>query len=55
MFSLLRGPGTVLHAGTRLRGATLTIMRGARLGPEAPVTVESCVVGLTETAAGSPS
>ena len=41
----VRGPGTVLHAGTKLYGADLVIMRGARLGHEEPVTVESCAVG----------
>jgi UDP-N-acetylglucosamine/UDP-N-acetylgalactosamine diphosphorylase len=41
----VRGPGTVLHAGTKLYGASLLILPGSRLGYEEPVTVESCAVG----------
>jgi bifunctional UDP-N-acetylglucosamine pyrophosphorylase / glucosamine-1-phosphate N-acetyltransferase len=41
----VRGPGTVLHSGTKLFGADLLIMPGARLGYEEPTTVESCAVG----------
>jgi bifunctional UDP-N-acetylglucosamine pyrophosphorylase / glucosamine-1-phosphate N-acetyltransferase len=41
----VRGPGTVLHAGTKLYGAELLIMPGARLGYEEPTTVEGCAVG----------
>jgi len=41
----IRGPGTVLHAGTKLYGASLVILPGAQLGYEEPVTVESCAVG----------
>jgi UDP-N-acetylglucosamine/UDP-N-acetylgalactosamine diphosphorylase len=48
----IRGPGTVLHAGTKLFGADLVIMPGARLGYEEPVTVESCAVGRAVKLAG---
>jgi UDP-N-acetylglucosamine/UDP-N-acetylgalactosamine diphosphorylase len=41
----IRGPGTVLHAGTKLYGAKLLVLPGARLGFEEPVTVEDCAVG----------
>jgi bifunctional UDP-N-acetylglucosamine pyrophosphorylase / glucosamine-1-phosphate N-acetyltransferase len=39
------GPNTVLHAGTKLFGADLVIMPGARLGYGGPVTVDGCAVG----------
>ncbi len=41
----IRGPDTVLHAGTRLFGKELMILEGSRLGYEAPVTVDGCAVG----------
>ena len=41
----IKGPGTVLHLGTKLYGANLTILAGAELGFEEPVTVEDCAVG----------
>jgi bifunctional UDP-N-acetylglucosamine pyrophosphorylase / glucosamine-1-phosphate N-acetyltransferase len=41
----VRGPGTVLHAGTKLYGEDLLILPGARIGYEEPATVESCAVG----------
>ncbi len=41
----IRGPGTTLHAGTKLYGAKLLILPGAELGYEEPVTVEGCAVG----------
>ncbi|MCC6746647.1 MAG: hypothetical protein IT371_03250 [Deltaproteobacteria bacterium] len=41
----LHGPGTVLHAGTKLFGKDLLICPGARIGFEAPATVENCAVG----------
>ena len=41
----VRGPGTVLHAGTKLYGADLLILPGARIGYEEPATVENCAVG----------
>lgn len=43
--SRIQGPGTTLHAGTRLRGADLMIQPGARIGAEAPATVDNCAVG----------
>jgi UDP-N-acetylglucosamine/UDP-N-acetylgalactosamine diphosphorylase len=41
----IRGPGTTLHAGTRLRGAELSVLPGARIGTESPVTLDGCAVG----------
>lgn len=41
----LHGPGTVLHAGTRLRGGGLSIGPGCTIGREAPVTLEGCALG----------
>lgn len=38
-------PGVVLHAGTRLRGAGLSIGPDCVLGEEAPVTVDHCRLG----------
>ena len=43
--SRVRGPGTILHAGTRLFGSQLLILEGACLGREAPVTVDDCAIG----------
>ena len=48
----VRGPGTVLHSGTKLYGADLSVAPGARLGYEEPVTVESCAVGRDVRLAG---
>lgn len=41
----VHGPGTVLHAGTRLRGAKLLVGAGCILGSETPVTVDNCSLG----------
>ncbi len=38
-------PGTVIHAGCRIRGKSTVILEGARLGEESPVTIEDCQVG----------
>ncbi len=48
----IQGPGTVLHAGTRLRGARLMILPGAEIGAEAPATVQDCAVGPGVSLAG---
>ncbi|MEI2778204.1 MAG: UDP-N-acetylglucosamine pyrophosphorylase [Tetrasphaera sp.] len=37
--------GVVLHAGTRLRGASTVVSAGCELGREGPVTVEDCQLG----------
>jgi UDP-N-acetylglucosamine/UDP-N-acetylgalactosamine diphosphorylase len=41
----ISGEGVVIHAGCRIRGERTLILPGARLGAEAPVTVENCLVG----------
>ncbi len=48
----IQGPGTVLHAGTRLRGADLVIGAGCRIGAEAPATLEGCALGRDVRLAG---
>lgn len=37
--------GVVIHAGTRIHGADTLILKGSRLGAEAPVTVSNCWIG----------
>lgn len=37
--------GTVIHTGCRISGEKTLILRGAKLGREAPVTIENCQVG----------
>jgi len=39
-------PGVILHAGTRIHGADTLILKGSRLGAEAPVTVVNCRIGM---------
>jgi bifunctional UDP-N-acetylglucosamine pyrophosphorylase/glucosamine-1-phosphate N-acetyltransferase len=39
------GEGVVLHAGCKIYGRSTLIMRGVRLGSEAPVTVDGCRIG----------
>ena len=41
----VRGPGTVLHSGTKLHGEALSVAPGCRIGYEEPATVEGCAVG----------
>jgi len=41
----IAGEGVVIHAGCRIRGKHTLILPGAKLGAEAPVTVENCLVG----------
>lgn len=48
----IQGPGTVLHAGTRLRGAGLSLGPGCIIGREAPVTLEGCALGQDVRLAG---
>ena len=43
--SQIRGPNTVLHPGTRLRGGRLQIHPGVCIGTETPATVDNCAVG----------
>jgi len=38
-------PGVVVHAGSRLLGASLSIGPGCEIGAEAPATVEDCQLG----------
>ena len=38
-------PGVILHSGTRIYGADTLILKGSRLGAEAPVTVVNCWIG----------
>ena len=38
-------PGAVIHPGCRIHGKSTVILKGARLGEEAPVTIEDCQVG----------
>lgn len=38
-------PGVVLHAGTRIHGSNTLILKGSRLGAEAPVTIVNCWIG----------
>lgn len=38
-------PGVVIHPGCRIRGVKTVVLEGARLGEEAPVTIEDCQVG----------
>jgi len=41
----ISGEGVVIHSGCRIFGARTLILPGVRLGAEAPVTVENCMVG----------
>lgn len=41
----IKGPGTVLHSGTKLYGERLLILPGTRIGYEEPATVDNCAVG----------
>ncbi len=41
----IAGEGVVIHPGCRIRGERTLIMAGAKLGAEAPATVENCRVG----------
>jgi UDP-N-acetylglucosamine/UDP-N-acetylgalactosamine diphosphorylase len=41
----ISGEGVVIHTGCRIFGERTLILPGARLGFEAPVTVENCLVG----------
>ena len=38
-------PGAILHAGTKLSGATTSIGPGCDLGRETPVAIEDCQLG----------
>jgi bifunctional UDP-N-acetylglucosamine pyrophosphorylase / glucosamine-1-phosphate N-acetyltransferase len=38
-------PGAEIHPGCRIRGSQTVILEGARIGEEAPVTIEDCQVG----------
>ena len=41
----ISGDGVVLHAGTRISGARTLIAAGCRLGQEAPVSLNDCLLG----------
>jgi UDP-N-acetylglucosamine/UDP-N-acetylgalactosamine diphosphorylase len=41
----ISGEGVVIHSGCKIYGHTTLILRGAKLGYEAPVTVENCQIG----------
>ena len=41
----ISGEGTVVHSGCRIFGERSLILPGARIGAEAPVTIENCFVG----------
>lgn len=41
----ISGNGVVIHSGCKIYGSSTLILQGARLGYEAPVTVENCQVG----------
>jgi UDP-N-acetylglucosamine/UDP-N-acetylgalactosamine diphosphorylase len=41
----IAGEGVVIHPGCRIRGERTLILAGAKLGSEAPATVENCRVG----------
>jgi UDP-N-acetylglucosamine/UDP-N-acetylgalactosamine diphosphorylase len=41
----ISGDGVVIHSGCRIFGERTLILPGARLGCEAPVTVENCLIG----------
>ena len=41
----ISGDGVVIHSGCKIFGSSTLILQGARLGYEAPVTVENCQVG----------
>jgi UDP-N-acetylglucosamine/UDP-N-acetylgalactosamine diphosphorylase len=41
----IAGEGVVIHPGCRIRGERTLILAGAKLGAEAPATVENCRVG----------
>jgi UDP-N-acetylglucosamine/UDP-N-acetylgalactosamine diphosphorylase len=44
-FDRIAGEGVVIHAGCRICGERTLILPGAKLGAEAPVTVENCLLG----------
>ncbi len=50
--SQIQGPGTVLHAGARLRGADLVIGPGCVIGAETPATLDGCALGRDVRLAG---
>ena len=39
------GDRVVIYPGTRIRGASTTILRGSRIGEEAPTTIDNCWIG----------
>ncbi len=41
----ISGEGVVIHPGCRIRGEHTLILSGARLGSEAPATIENCFIG----------
>jgi UDP-N-acetylglucosamine/UDP-N-acetylgalactosamine diphosphorylase len=41
----ISGDGVVIHAGCKIFGTETLILRGAKLGYEAPVTVDDCQIG----------
>ena len=41
----ISGQGVVIHSGCRIFGERTLILPGAKLGGEAPVTVENCQIG----------
>ena len=41
----ISGDGVVIHAGCKLYGSSILILRGTTLGYEGPVTIENCQVG----------
>ena len=41
----ISGQGVVIHAGSKIFGATTLILRDARIGFEAPATVKNCQIG----------
>jgi UDP-N-acetylglucosamine/UDP-N-acetylgalactosamine diphosphorylase len=41
----IAGEGTVVHSGCRIFGKRTLILPGARIGAEAPATIENCFVG----------
>ena len=41
----ISGDGVVIHAGCKLYGSSILILRGTKLGYEGPVTIENCQVG----------
>ncbi len=41
----ISGQGVVIHSGCKIYGSSTLILQGAKLGYEAPVTVENCHIG----------